>query len=127
MAELLAVDDEPEWLRLYEQVLSEEGHVLRCVADGREAIRDFEKRPADAVILDIRMAPSGRDVMRAIRRMRPDVPIIVSSAYAGYRTDPDFEKADAFLVKSGDPQRLRAAVRDVLERRGPSAGGARQA
>ena len=123
MADVVAIDDEPEWLQLYEHALAEQGHSVRAVADGNEALRELAERPPDAVILDIRMAPSGRDIMRRIRRQWPGVPVIVSSAYAGYRNDPDFERADAFLVKSANVGELVEAVAHVLGRRSAAAGG----
>ena len=117
MADILAVDDEKEWLELYAEGLGSVGHTVRTFGDGQAALNEMGRDLPDLVVLDIRMAPSGRQVLAMIRRYWPDLPVVVSSAYGGYRDDPDFTKASAFIDKSTDLSGLIWAIDTVLTRR----------
>lgn len=117
MAFVVAVDDQPLWRDLHEQHLSAAGHDVRTYADGRVALASFACAAPDVVILDLGMYPSGRDMLKEVRRRLPGVPIIVFTAYGGYGSDPEISRADAFLVKSADFSALVAAVDRLVERR----------
>src|SRR5512137_1837598 len=52
---ILLVDDEQEQLSLYEQALREEGYLVLCARNGKEALRCLEASPFDLVILDVVM------------------------------------------------------------------------
>jgi len=114
MSRIMTVDDEVEWLELYAEVLRDAGHDVESYADGVAAVRSIRVAPPDLVILDIRMGPSGRQVLKSIREAHPDLPVIMSSAYGGYRDDPDFAMADGFVEKSTDLTELIQMVRGVL-------------
>jgi len=114
MAYILAVDDEPDWLALYAETLGGAGHSVRTYTNGQVAFNEMGESRPDLVILDLRMAPSGRQLLWMIRRYWPGVPVIVSSAYGGYRDDPDFRSVDAFVEKSTDLTELVGAVDSIL-------------
>lgn len=114
MADILAVDDEKEWRELYAEELAEAGHTVRTFGDGRKALDEIGRSPPDLVILDIRMGPSGRQMLGMIRRCWPGLPVVISSAYGGYRNDPDFVKADAFVDKSTDLNELIVTIAGLL-------------
>lgn len=117
MADILAVDDEKEWRELYAEGLAEVGHTVRTFGDGSEALDEIGRSPPDLVVLDIRMAPSGRQMLWMIRRCWPELPVVISSAYGGYRNDPDLVKADAFVDKSTDLNELITTIDSVLSQR----------
>ena len=117
MADILAIDDEQEWLELYAERLAEMGHVVKTYSNGQVALNEMGQNLPDLVILDLRMAPSGRQMLWMIRRYWPGVPVIISSAYAGYKGDPDYAGVDAFLEKSTDLTELVGAVEYVLSKR----------
>ncbi|MHC4251947.1 MAG: response regulator [Planctomycetota bacterium] len=124
MADVLVVDDEENWRELYVERLSEAGHDVRAAGDGNEALEEMRTRIPDIVVLDIRMAPSGRHLLRSIMLFWPEVPVVVSSAYGGYRGDADFMKATAFVDKTLDLGELVEAIAGILgARRGPGSQG----
>jgi DNA-binding NtrC family response regulator len=114
MADILAVDDEKEWRELYAEGLAEFGHRVRTSGNGEDALRQIRQDPPDLIILDIRMAPSGRQTLSYIRRIWPYLPVVVSSQYGGYRYDPDFTKVAAFIDKSPNLAPLNEAIDRIL-------------
>lgn len=81
---VLAVDDEPVNLLVYEQIIGLRGHTLVKAAGAAEALGFLETEAFDVVIMDIHMPwMSGHEVVRKIR-MRPgpnrDVKVIAITA-----------------------------------------------
>ena len=114
MADILVVDDETDWLDLYVERLGAAGHEVRTAGDGESALEEIRTRIPDVVVLDIRMAPSGRQLLRSIMLFWPEVPVVVSSAYGGYRGDADFMRATAFVEKTPDLGELVEAIAAIL-------------
>ncbi len=76
---VLVVDDEWETRKLVGMNLSARGYRPLMAEDGSEALKLFDSRPIDLVLLDLTMpGHSGTDVCRAIRGTS-DVPIVVLS------------------------------------------------
>jgi CheY-like chemotaxis protein len=75
-----------------------------------------EKIPLDLVILDIKMPEmDGIEALRQIKEKRPDLPVILSTAYGEYRQDFSTWASDEYLVKSSDLEDLKAVVRRHLK------------
>jgi len=118
VARIAIIDDEREWRDVYFTALSEAGHTVETYPSGSgDTLAEISGGRFDLVVLDIRMSPSGRQVMHDIREIMPGMPVVISSSYAGYRTDPDFESAGAFVEKSVDIAALCEAVNAVLAAR----------
>jgi DNA-binding NtrC family response regulator len=122
MALIAVVDDEQVWRDLFGEALGAAGYTVATFPGGAGAAREVAARRPDLVVLDIRMYPSGREVLRAIRQLLPGTPAVVVSTYGGYRDDPDFATAAAFLEKSSDTSRLLHTVERLL-RSAPAASG----
>jgi DNA-binding NtrC family response regulator len=118
MPRILVVDDEVNVRKLYTQELEDEGHEVVTASTGTEALHHIEGAAADLVILDIKLElENGLDVLRRMKEVQPDLPVILNSGYSTYRDDFSSWLADAYLVKSSDTSELLATVRDVLETR----------
>lgn len=116
MSLIAVIDDEQVWRDLFSEALASAGHAVATSSGGASAAREIAARRPDLVILDIRMYPSGREVLRALRQLIPATPVVVVSTYGGYRDDPDFACASAFVEKASDPGPLLQAVGAVLRR-----------
>jgi DNA-binding response OmpR family regulator len=99
---ILYLEDEPVQAELARRWLESEGHFVQAHARGGDAIKAVERDSFDVAILDW-MVPdiSGEEVLRWIRRRRPDMPVL-------FATSQDDEKeivhilelgADDYLVK----------------------------
>lgn len=83
-ARILIVDDEPEVLAILSESLSYAGLVVAEASNGEEAIARFRKDPDafDCVLLDLSMPKlDGEEVFHELRRIRPDVRVVLSSGY----------------------------------------------
>ncbi len=117
---ILLVDDEEMILDLGRQILTMRGYHVLTSRDGREAIAMFleRKEEIDLVLLDLTMPHmSGLEVLEQIRKIDPQVKVVLSS---GYRAeDPHskerFSEASAFLSKPYRADVLAGIVRDVLD------------
>jgi PAS domain S-box-containing protein len=81
----LVVEDEPLVRRAARRLLESAGYAVTEAADGVEAVELFRERAADfdVVLLDLCMPHmSGDETFAALRKIRPDVPVVLSSGYA---------------------------------------------
>lgn len=86
---ILVMDDDEMVRNVSCGILDSIGYRTRAVANGEEAVREFEAaiasgKPYDAVILDLTVPGSmgGRQTMQKLRELDPEVAAIVSSGYA---------------------------------------------
>jgi len=118
MAKILIVDDEPNIRRLFRDELEEEGHTIEQAGDGAEALAETQRTNPDLVILDLRMPEvNGLEFLSKVRRIRPNIPVIVCTAVRGIESDYDLWAAQvsAILNKPVDLEILKKEVQKVLE------------
>jgi DNA-binding response OmpR family regulator len=114
---LLIVDDDANIQRLYKEELEEEGYEVVIASTGKDALEMFEKENPDIVTLDILMPDiDGISLLRKMKEKRPDIPIIMSTAY-DYRDDFAVWASEAYIVKSSDLSELKKAIRNLSERK----------
>jgi CheY-like chemotaxis protein len=79
---ILCIDDEVLGLEIRKVVLEREGYVVYTATDGPTGIRVFRQQSIDAVVLDFAMpGMDGGAVAAALREIRPNIPILLLSAY----------------------------------------------
>jgi PAS domain S-box-containing protein len=81
---VLYVDDDEALVHVGTRILRRLGYRVTGHADSTEALRDFLLRPGEfaAVVTDLAMPGlSGPDLVRELRAVRPDVPIVMTSGY----------------------------------------------
>jgi len=119
---ILVVDDEPAVREAVERALRLEGHDVSLATDGQEALGALDKRPPDAVVLDVLMPRvDGLELCRRMRRRGDRTPVLmltardaVSDRVAGLDAG-----ADDYLIKPFALEELLARVRALLRRAGP--------
>ena len=116
---VLIADDEPAVRGAARRVLERAGLTVCVAGDGREALAVFTARQAeiDAVLLDMTMPHlRGDEVYRALRRLRPDVRVVLTSGFSDPALAADSGAKVEFLPKPWTPQELIAAVCAAIDR-----------
>ena len=115
---ILAVDDEPRYLRLLEVNLAPDGYRVRSAGDGQQAVEAVAAEAPDLILLDVMMPVM--DGFTACERIREfsTVPIIMLTAKGEERDRVRGldAGADDYIVKPFSAQELLARVRAVLRR-----------
>ena len=76
--DVLVVDDEEDIRNSLRGVLEDEGHRVTLAGSAEDAFRLLEERPADVVLLDIRLpGMSGLDAIPRLLEIAPDSAVIV--------------------------------------------------
>ncbi len=114
---VLLVEDEAPVRRLAAMMLKSSGcHVLEA-EDGQDALKILKKAKVavDCVLADVRMPVlDGWGMLREIRQLMPDLPVILATAYndAALSPEKDGLKPDAFIHKPY----LLSDIKKVLDR-----------
>jgi two-component system, NtrC family, response regulator AtoC len=114
---ILVVDDDPASRDLLRRVLATEGHQVVTVGDGREALAELGRQPADLVVSDIRMPDlDGVQLLERLRQAAPEVPVILVTAFGDVEGAVDAIRRGAFdyLAKPYDVDGIRHLVRRAL-------------
>jgi DNA-binding response OmpR family regulator len=113
---LLIVDDDTNIQRLYKEELEEEGYNVVIAGTGKEALELFESENPDIVTLDILMPDiDGISLLRKMKEQRPNIPIIMSTAY-DYRDDFAVWASEAYIVKSSDLGELKNTIKKLIDK-----------
>lgn len=101
---VLFIEDEPALRLSYERAYATR-YDVSCAATGAEALRLLEQQRPDVVVLDLRLPDTdGVDLLRRMRTTRPDLPVIITSAYVS--VEPQLRVLNlpysAYLVKPFD-------------------------
>ncbi|HJK97405.1 MAG TPA: EAL domain-containing response regulator, partial [Polyangiaceae bacterium LLY-WYZ-14_1] len=106
---VLLVDDEPALVKAYRRVLTGHGYEVDTASDGDQAISLFQRGGVDVVMTDITMpGMDGMELLRAIRRADPDVPIVLATGGPTLETAVEALEHGVlkYLVKPVDPKDL---------------------
>jgi DNA-binding NtrC family response regulator len=115
MANLLVIDDEGFIRHLYAAELEDEGHTVVTCGNSQEALERIRHQAFDLVVLDIQLdQESGLDLLQTIAKEQEDIPVILCTAYSGYKDDFSSWLADAYVVKSSNLDDLKNEVRRIL-------------
>jgi DNA-binding NtrC family response regulator len=116
--QLLIVDDEPDLRWVLRGLFEEEGFEVHEAGDGDAALVHVSNHLPDVVLSDMRMPKlPGIELLRALRRQTPDLPVILLSAVEDLATAVEAIKEGAFdyQAKPFDAPRLLLSVRRAAE------------
>lgn len=119
-AELLLIEDTMSMARVYLEYLRRGPYSVRHSITGRDAIMEIDRRPPEAVLLDLRLPDmDGLDVLRHIKTQGYDCAVVVITADGSLNRAVEAMRDGAldFLVKPFNADRLLITLRNVLERK----------
>jgi len=115
MAKILVVDDQACVRELISEELIIEGHQVTSVGDAKSVRKHLLFSRPDVVLLDLYLeGPQGFGLLQDIKRQRPDLPVIILSAYDSFMDDPRLSQADGYVVKSIHLDTLKQKIAYVL-------------
>lgn len=117
---ILVVDDERSMREMLCILLEREGYEAVEAGSADKALQLFESSVFDLVISDIQMpGMNGIDLLAHIKKLSPDVPVLMITAFATAEQAVDAIKLGAFhyFTKPFNNDEIRALIRNALEKR----------
>ena len=114
---LLVVDDEQAQRELLGGFLESHGIQVSMASSAEAMLEIITTQPPDMILLDVRLPKmSGIDAIPEVRKVLPEIPLILITAYADVRQAVEAVKrgADDYLSKPVDLEELKVVVFDAL-------------
>lgn len=81
-AKILIIDDQPDLLEIFTDMLQEEGYAVITACDGLEGIKKNTESKPNLIILDLKMSKmDGLETLRNIRKTDKGVIVIILTGY----------------------------------------------
>jgi two-component system nitrogen regulation response regulator GlnG len=123
-AEILIVDDEEMMCLVLSGVFEDAGYRVRTANNGDQALKQLGERLPDVMLLDIIMPGlGGMDVLRRVKSLDGDIPVVLMTAMAGVSGAVDAMRTGAFdyVSKPFENHHLLEVVERALRQRAPVA------
>jgi CheY-like chemotaxis protein len=124
---ILYIDDEPIVRRSMSMLLAALGHETDVAANGYAGIDQFKAQAYDVVISDFSMPGlTGRDVAAAIKALRPDTVVLLSTGWQTAQIAPALGEdavEDGIIEKPVTIDTLKAALSRAMARRSTTRPG----
>ncbi|MDH5627920.1 MAG: sigma-54 dependent transcriptional regulator, partial [Candidatus Krumholzibacteria bacterium] len=117
---ILVVDDEPIVVQSLGDWFRQDGHSVDTAQSAREALKLVGEKDYDLAFLDIKMpGVDGIELQARLAAAKPDMTVIIMTAYASVETAVKALKAGAYdyISKPFDPEELSLLVRRAAEHR----------
>ena len=112
---VLCVDDEQVGLQIRKILLERAGYRVMTAPDGPSGLSIFSAEPVEAVVLDYSMpGMHGGEVAVRMRQIKPNVPILLLSAYMGLSAEVT-SLVDLYMTKGEGPPILLEKLGSLLQ------------
>lgn len=116
---VMYVDDDAMMAMMVEGLLKSAGYTVTSFPDADMALAVMRRHPDafDILVTDFNMPTrSGLDVIKAVRAIRPDLPMLLSTGYVTEDLATEARRLGAFAVleKEHSPENLMAAIQRAL-------------
>jgi two-component system NtrC family response regulator len=118
METILIVDDEKNYLVVLEALLRPEGYEIITADNARSALRLIEESDLDLVLTDMKMpGVSGMELMEQCKKINPEVPVIMMTAYGTIEMAVEAMKKHAYdyITKPFQNEELKVTIKKALE------------
>jgi len=117
---LLIVDDDLPMREMLRSLFAERGLAAEEAGNGNEALERLGESDFDVVLSDIKMpGMSGIDLVAEIRKLRPDTPVVLMTAFGSIESAVEAMRAGAldYITKPFEPEVVWLTIERALERR----------
>lgn len=118
METILIVDDEKNYLLVLEALLASEGYEIMTANNAMTALSTVRGADLDLVISDLKMpGKNGMELLKECKRLKPDLPVILMTAYGTIETAVEAMKEQAYdyITKPFQNEQLKLTVKKALE------------
>jgi len=120
MEKILIVDDEKSILELLNMVFKKQGYSVENALSAEKAIQLLDEDDFDLVLTDVKLPKkSGMDILKYIRENKPQIPVVMITAYGTIKRAVEAFKAGAvdYVLKPFDVEELKIIVEKGLKER----------
>jgi len=113
----MIIEDDEAMRSLLEDFFEEEGFETDSASNGADALRILSKDHLDLIVTDIRMPGlTGLDILPGLRRLKPETPIIVMTAFGSeeVRRRSLERGATTYLEKPIHLSQLRTLIHEMI-------------
>ena len=117
METILIVDDEKNYLVVLEALLDPEGYETVTADNAEAALRLIRESDLDLVITDMKMPHmSGLELLEASKKLKPDLPVIIMTAYGTIEMAVEAMKKHAYdyITKPFKNEELKLTIKKAL-------------
>ena len=117
METILIVDDEKNYLVVLEALLDPEGYETVTADNAEAALRLIRESDLDLVITDMKMPHmSGLELLEASKKLKPDLPVIIMTAYGTIEMAVEAMKKQAYdyITKPFKNEELKLTIKKAL-------------
>ncbi len=117
---VLVVDDDPDALKTYTDILASEGYDVSTAADGEQALDRIDRCRPDVILLDVMMpGKDGIEVARLLtqRHDTENIPVVIITALNSFSVGSGLAGIPGirrFLYKPCPTSQLIEGIRDAL-------------
>lgn len=120
MSDILIVDDERDIRELVSDILEDEGYSTRLAGNSDDCMSAINTEPPALLVLDIWLKDSrmdGIDILKAVKRDNPDVPVVIISGHGNIEIAVAAIKQGAydFIEKPFNIDQLMVVIRRAME------------
>jgi DNA-binding NtrC family response regulator len=119
-ADILVIDDEAVVREGVRRILEGDRYSVECCASGHAALDLMQEKHFNMVITDLKMpGMSGLEVLKAIKILQPEIPVIIITGFSTVDTAVDAMKNGAidYIAKPFSPDQLREKVAAAFEQK----------
>jgi two-component system, sensor histidine kinase and response regulator len=122
---LLFIDDEDIVLKSVRRIFAGSGYEIDTAPSGDKGLEMARAGNYDVAVTDLKMPGlGGMEVLKILRKEKPDVVVVIFTGYANVETAREALKNGAFdyVPKPFTPEELRSVVQNALEAKKNAAG-----
>ncbi len=118
--QILVVDDDRAMREMLASLFKDQGYWVQQASSADEALQQAAELDYDVVLSDIRMpGRSGIDLVGELRKIRPETPVVLMTAFGTIDSAIESMRAGAFdyITKPFEPDAVAFTIERALERR----------
>jgi DNA-binding NtrC family response regulator len=117
---ILIVDDEANLRSTLSLILKRAGYLIHSAANFKEALDCLSQNNYDLLFLDVKMpGMNGLQLLPEIRRLDPNLPVLILTANPSLEDAVDAERKGAFgyMLKPVEPEQIVSRVHKIFQER----------